>query len=242
MHHEYSQPQTAKRHQMAPHLTLYRANGSCSLAPHILLHELALPFTTILLKPASPGGGSYAAADGSFTHAWYRANINPLGLVPALAVGTSTTPAVIVTEMPAILTYLASLAPERGLAGVGELERAGTVAWCAWLSGTLHGIGFGGLWRPGRFAEGVEGERMVVARAPETIRGCFERVELRLGEEGGEVAVKDFYLYVFFRWGEQIGMPMAERYPRYAARMRVVEGRESVRRAVGVEGVGLLFG
>ena len=119
-------------------ITLYRKNGTCAMASHIILTEIGVEFAAIQLDWGPDG---YQAADGSFTHAEYL-KINPSGYVPALSVhGT------IITETLAILRFLADLAPARQLLGYTALERARTDAWLSWLSGTLHGLGFKAFWR-----------------------------------------------------------------------------------------------
>jgi hypothetical protein len=97
----------------SPKLKLYRRNGASSLIPHILLQYLGLPFTAIVLEVDA--NNKFAAADGSFTHAEYL-KINPMGSVPALDVGGG----VIVTELPAILTYIVGLASSSAEAVAGK--------------------------------------------------------------------------------------------------------------------------
>ncbi len=115
-------------------LTLYRANRSCSLVSHALLRHLSIPFTTILMKFGPEG---IEAADGSLSHTDYLA-IHPLGYVPALVIDGTTT----ITETPAILTYIASLAPSehheptdrrrQHLAGTGDRVDSLVVGQAAW--------------------------------------------------------------------------------------------------------------
>ncbi|KAJ4855619.1 hypothetical protein T069G_08987 [Trichoderma breve] len=111
-------------------LALYRANGVSSFIPHVLLKELMIPFTSVIMQP---GPNGWEAADGSLNNTSYR-NIHPQGYVPALQVD-----GVIITELPAIITYIASSSTGKAnLLGNDKIERAKVAEWMAWLSGTVH--------------------------------------------------------------------------------------------------------
>lgn len=113
-------------------LILYGADGSCALVPHMLLRELDVHFNRVRMHSGSDG--LLEAADGSLSHTEYL-KIHPSGYVPALSVD-----GFIITEMPAILHYIASLAPERELLGSKLMEKLRVEEWMTWLSGTLHGF------------------------------------------------------------------------------------------------------
>ena len=77
----------------------------------------------------------------------------------------------------------------------------------------------------------------------------YRQVESRLGEsrwavprERDEPTGVDWYLYLFFRWGKEVGMKIdGETYPRWTRLAKAVEGRAATRKVLGVEGQGLLF-
>jgi len=98
------------------------------LAPHVLLHELGLRYTACetLVRTGATQSAEFA-------------RINPKKRVPVLSLDGE-----IITEVPAIATAIAGLAPERHLMGRTALEQARVYEWMNWLSGTLHGQGFGG--------------------------------------------------------------------------------------------------
>jgi glutathione S-transferase len=118
-----------------PSLRLYRIDGACSLAAHMALHELQIPFTStrMVLNPLTEMA---EAADGSLTGDDYVREIHPNGQVPALEVqlpgssssdgGAEEAAPVVITENPAILMYIADLAstlnPAVKLAGATDLE------------------------------------------------------------------------------------------------------------------------
>jgi glutathione S-transferase len=110
-------------------LTLYFAPGSSSMAPHIAPHEVEAPFKG---QPISLGKKQNRMPD-------YLA-INPEGNVPTLLIDGRP-----LTEVAAILFYLARTFPQARLLPVGDIElEAQVVSWdvlycghCA--SGTASG-------------------------------------------------------------------------------------------------------
>lgn len=220
---------------MAPKLILYRRNGSCSMVSHILLTELNIPFTAIQMALGPDG---YEAADKSFTHAEYVRDVHPAGYVPALSVDGE-----VITENPAILRYIARLAPERQLVGSTAMQEARVDEWLNWLSGSLHGAGFGAFWRPARFIEDEKIFDAIQAKGYKTILMCFERIDKRVDGKhavGNDLTVVDVYLHTFYRWGRLIGVDMG-RYPRYGEVARQAEKLESVKKIMAVEGQDLVF-
>ncbi|KAK4557016.1 hypothetical protein LTR86_005997 [Recurvomyces mirabilis] len=222
-----------------PSITLYRRDGACSMAPHILLPYLHIPFTDV---PMTDGPSGYQAADGSISHPEYR-KINPAGFVPALVVDGQA-----LTENVAILTYLAGLRPDTGMSGRDEWEKAKVGEWLAWLAGTLHGRGFGSLWRPGRYSDDETVWPSIETKAREFILECYARIEARIGGNpyavGERLTVVDIILHTFWRWSRALGLrqeDMVEKYPGWAKMMAKVEKLESVRSAMAAEGQELCF-
>ena len=185
------------------------------------------------------GRDGYEAADGSFTYAEFL-RLNPNGFVPTLSVDGT-----IITEMPAILTYLTSLAPDRELLGTTSMDTIKAAEWMAWLSGTLHGYGFGMLWRPQRFVGSAEDMYDTVrAQGRRTILRCFERIEDRVSGRyavGVHLTAVDVYLHTFWRWGCAIDIDMHKLYPKYAELARNVEKLDSLRGAMAEEHQALTF-
>mgnify|MGYP001389590111 CR=1 FL=1 len=87
-------------------LTLYFAPGSSSMAPHIALHEIGCAFEA---KPLSFAREDMRASE-------YLA-INPEGKVPTLLIDGRP-----LTEVAAILFYLARRFPDAGLLPAGNPE------------------------------------------------------------------------------------------------------------------------
>ena len=80
-------------------LIFYYAPTACSIAPHIALEEIGVPFEPRRIDLAK---GEQASPE-------FMA-LSPLGRVPTMIIEGEA-----VTEVPALLTYVASLKPEAGL-------------------------------------------------------------------------------------------------------------------------------
>ena len=99
--------------------TLYYAPGACSLAVHVVLEWIGKPYAAVAVNQH--------AAD-------YKA-INPAGAVPALDMGDG----VILTQVDAILHYLARRHPEANLLDDRTLQTAAELdRWASFLTGDLH--------------------------------------------------------------------------------------------------------
>ena len=103
-------------------LTLYFAPGASSMAVHIALHEVGAAFDTRPLsfyrrENRAPG---YLA-------------LNPEGKVPTLLVDGRP-----LTEVAAILFYLARRFPAAGLLPEGAEAEAQVLSWLSFIASTLH--------------------------------------------------------------------------------------------------------
>jgi glutathione S-transferase len=104
-------------------LTLYLAPGSSSMAVHIALHEIAVPFET---KPMSFKRGDMQAPD--------YLKLNPEGKVPALVIDSRP-----LTEVAAILFYLVRSFPDAKLLPRDDPEaEAQAISWMSFIAATLH--------------------------------------------------------------------------------------------------------
>ena len=207
-----------------PDIKLWYAPGACSLAPHVLLHEVRAPFDAVETS---------VAKGANLTDEFAR--INPKKRVPVLSLDGE-----VITEVPAIATAIADLAPERYLMGRTALDRARVHEWMNWLSGSLHGQGFGALWRPQRFSDDPEAFEGIKAKARKTISECFEVIESRLSSAystGDGFTAVDPFLLVFYRWGNGIGIDMPRACPSYTAFAQKLVQRDSVAAALAAEGL-----
>ncbi|MBD9677815.1 glutathione transferase GstA [Pseudomonas sp. PDM18] len=173
-------------------MKLYFAPNACSLAPHIVLRELGLPFSLVrvnnLTKRTADGGDFY--------------RINPKGYVAALELEDGT----VLTEGAAILQYLADLQPEAGLAPLnGSLARTQLQAQLNFIGSELH-AGMSPL-----FSSEIPEEVKALLRSKLAKRLAYmERV---LGENGhcfGEgFSIADAYLFTVLGWAEHLKVDLS---------------------------------
>lgn len=222
-----------------PALTFYRGNGACSFGLHVLLRELNIPFDTVLMKydPVT----SWSSVDDSLTNEAYR-KIHPAGYVPCLVADSQP-----ITENPAIFTYVALLAPpERSdslLGASSPLNRARVVEWMTWLSGSLHGYGYGMFFKPVRFSDDASQHEIIRERGAGLIRAAYDRIEGRLeGRDffvGDAETIVDYYATIFWYWGRKYGFEVKEKYPNYTRLVARMEQKASLRAAAEEESVPL---
>jgi glutathione S-transferase len=214
---------------------LYYSPGSCSLAAHVALEEIGEPFELELVP---------AVGEGRKTETPEYREINPKGRVPALrgVPGHSGGTEGVLTEVVAILLYLARAHPEAGLLPADAAGEARCLEWLSFLSTSVHAMSYGQIWRPGRFV-GDEGDRpAVVAKGHRSVREQYAYVEGLLADGRGWAvpggySIADPYLLVFYLWGNLVGLKMRSLFPAWTGLTECVVGRSAVRRALEKEGL-----
>lgn len=200
-------------------MKLYYSPGACSLSPHIALHEAGLTFDLALASTKTK-----KLADGSD----YRA-INPKGQVPALALDNGE----VLTEGPAIVQYIADLAPESGLApAAGTLARYRLMEWLNYITSELH-KSFTPLFTPGTSDE-VKAQTQ--ARLLERLGWIDEKLAGKSYLMGEQFSVADGYLFTVANWTNFVGMSLAH-LPNLSAFMARVAARPAVQAALKAEGL-----
>ncbi|NIF87817.1 glutathione S-transferase N-terminal domain-containing protein [Burkholderia sp. Cy-637] len=210
---------------------LHYSPGACSLAVHIVLEELGVPYT---LDARVIAKGATQAAD-------YLA-VNPKGRVPALEVPGQ---ARVLTELPAIMAYLARRYPEAGLVPVEPIEEARCHELLSWLAGWVHGMGWTELWRPHRFIGEPAQYEAVMANGRRIIDESSASIEAMLAATqaygtGDRFSIADPYLLAIYRWVVRIGIDGPGRYPAWHAHALRLGERPAVQRALDQEGLTLL--
>ena len=215
-------------------LRLYYGPGACSLAAHIALEETGAAFepVRVVLKAGEQRTPEYR-------------RINPKGRVPALAIGER-----VLTEVPAILRYVARAFPQARL-WPEELEADARCAeWLAWLSSGVH-VAYAHISRAERYAETASAKAEVIAKGVESCREVWRAVDAKLGRGpwavGETYSVADPYLLVVWTWGRlptsvtrddpPLGLDAERDLPNWTAHARRMAERPAVQRAFQREGL-----
>lgn len=170
-------------------MKLYYSPGSCSLSPHIALREAGLPFELVLASTKT-----HRLADGTDFY-----TLNPKGYVPLLELDDGQR----LSEGPAIVQYIADLAPATGLApAAGTMPRYRLMEWLNFISTELH-KGFSPLFTPGMPDEAK-------AMAKDKLLQRLAWVDTQLADRafllGDTFTVADAYLFTVAGWGRYVGV------------------------------------
>jgi glutathione S-transferase len=185
---------------------LFYYPGNASLAPHMLLEELGVPYALDLVD---------RARDAQRSPEYLR--LNPQGLIPTLVDGD-----LVLWETSAIMMHIADragFAPE-----LGSAERAQYYKWMVHLTNTIQSE-FIIYYYPERYAEGDAGIAAVKALADAHLVERFARIEAQLGAApyllGERLSAADFLLLMLVRWGRGMSVPPRDlpHLGRFARRM-----------------------
>lgn len=200
-------------------MKLYYSPAACSLAPHIVLREAALPFTLEKIDT-----DRHVTADGRD----YRA-INPKGQVPVL----DTADGIRLTEGPVICQFIADRANATSLMpAAGTPARYRVMEWQNYITSELH-KSFSPLFN----AE-------LDAAAKQTLAGLLRKKLVWLDGQlagrsyltGETFTAADAYLFVVLGWTKFIRLDITDLSHLQAFITRVA-ARPAVREALKAEGL-----
>lgn len=195
-------------------MKLYYTPGVCSLASHIALREAGIAFQPVLVNLKT-----HQLEDGSDYYA-----INPKGYVPLLELDTGER----LTEGPAILQYIADLAPNKNLAPAnGTLPRYRLQEWLNFIATEVH-RSFSPLFNP---AMPDEGKKIYRDRLAGRLQFLERELEGKVYLMGDTFTVADAYLYTVSRWCKPMGIDLSG-YTNLVAYQARVEARPAVQEAL----------
>jgi glutathione S-transferase len=190
------------------------------MAPHIALHEIGVDFESRWI--------SFAKRE---QHAPDYLALNPEGKVLTLLVDGRP-----LTEVAAILYYLAKRFPGAELFPAGDLEaEAHVISWMSFIASTIH---------PARRIGGVRVERELGVRyvfegSVKRWKKVFEIAERRLGRRDwavGRYSIADIHLFrLYWRFFNSIH-PAREAFPGLSAHYDRMMARPAVKRVLEIEG------
>lgn len=200
-------------------MKLYYSPGACSLSPHIALAEAGLAYSLekvdLKTKKTETGADFFA--------------INPTGYVPALVLDDGQ----MLTEGPAIVQYIADLAPAAKLAPpAGSFERVRLQEMLNFIGTELHKA-FGALFSPVAPEEWKAVTREVFGRRLDVVEQKLTGRDYLLGE----FSVADGYLFTVLGWGRLVGIDVTLARPQIAAFLGRVKARPAVQQAMKEEGL-----
>jgi glutathione S-transferase len=190
--------------------TLYYADGTCSLASHIVLEQSGMPYDTVRID---------------FSRQQQRSpeylRLNPKGRVPALV-----TPRGVLSETPAILQFIAQSAPAAQLAPLDDpFELARFNAFNSYLCSTVH-IAHAHKFRGSRWVDDAAAIEAMKKKVPQSVGDAFAPIEHEFLQGpwvmGERYSAADAYLFTIASWLEIDGVDLT-RLPRvleHRARMQ----------------------
>ena len=213
-------------------IELHYFPGNASLAPHILLRELGLPFELCLVDRTL---NAHKQAD-------YLA-LNPNGQIPVLRDGE-----LVLYESAAICLHLADRQPANALLPpLGSAERAQAYKWLMWMSNSLQAM-LMHYFYPERLVDdgNSAGAAQVKAHAQAKVGSLFDQIEAQLVAHGqpwllgAEFGVVDIYGFMLCRWSRGFDGPAsapARARPAIAAWLQRLQARPAVQQTMAAEGL-----
>lgn len=195
-------------------IKLFHAWGSCSLAPYIALAEAGADFEVVLMS----------TRDGDQRKAEYLA-LNPKGRVPALATDRG-----VLTEVTAILAWVAQAYPQARLAPTDPWAFAQAQAFNGYLASTVH-VAHAHRHRGYRWADAESSFEDMRQRVAGNMAECFQLIEDELLQGpwvlGEAYSICDPYLFTMAGWLDGDGVDIA-RFPKVAAHHAAMQARPAV--------------
>ena len=199
-------------------MKLYYSPGACSLAPHIALQEIGVPFTT-----AKVDLRTHKLADGTDYY-----TISPKGYVPMLELPGGER----LTEAAVILQYIADRKPGELAPAFGTLERYRLMEWLNFIATEVHKQ-FGPLWYPTTPEATKEEQRKKLAKRFDEISTALANKPYLTGEK---FTIADAYLFTVVNWAGTLKVDLAP-WPALQQFQARVAARPKVREVMKDEGL-----
>lgn len=208
-------------------LQLHYYPSTASMAPHIVLQELGVPFELVLVD---------RTADAHKAPEYLR--LNPNGLIPVLTDGD-----LVLYESAAICLYLCDMHPQAKLApALGTAERAHFYKWLIWLTNTLQPTLITYFYperlvNPGNAAGAAE----VKAQAERRVGELLDQLDAELARHGGpwllgqNYSALDPYTLMLCRWTRGFASSPARTRPHLGPYLQAMLARPAVQRVFATE-------
>ena len=209
-------------------IRLHYYPGNASLAPHVLLHEIGVPFERVLVDRTQDAHKSSAYLQ-----------LNPNGLIPVLQDGT-----LVLYETAAICLHLADTHPAARLVPpLGSAQRAHFYKWLVWLTNTLQAM-LMHYFYPDRLVDDGDAHAagQVKARAEARVGALLDLLDRQLASHGGHwllgerFCAADLYALMLCRWTRGFTRP-ARDLPQVGPYLQRMLARPAVQRVFAQEGI-----
>ena len=199
-------------------MKLYFSPAACSLAPHIALHELGVPFTATKVDLAT-----HNTADGTDYY-----TINPKGYVPLLQLDDGAH----LTEAQVILQFIADRKPGTLAPAFGTMERYRLMEWLSFISTEVHKQ-FAPLWYPTTPEATKEAQKAKLATRFDFISKTLAKQPYLTGDK---FTIADAYLFTVVNWSGTLKVDLT-RWPALQQFQARVAARPKVQQAMREEGL-----
>jgi len=196
-------------------ITLYTAQASIGWVSHIALEESELEYKAVALDFSKQQQSSNDYL-----------KINAKARVPSLVVEQG-----VITETPAILTYIAQMAPNSVIALPSDpFSQAAVNEFNCYLCSTVH-VAHAHKMRGYRWVDDEAAQKAMTANVPKTLALCIDLIESDLLQgpwvHGDTFSISDPYLYRISTWMDSDGVDI-NNYPKVKAHRQAMEERASV--------------
>ncbi|WP_211569035.1 glutathione S-transferase family protein [Marinovum algicola] len=208
-------------------MKLYYSKLSSSMAVHLLLEEIGRPYTAVAMD---------LKAKDQF-HPEFL-SVNPKGRVPALVIERGAGKTVVLTEVPAILAYLAQVHEDQSIAPSEVLDFAVAQSFNMYLAATVH-IAHAHRLRGARWSDSPDCQHSMAAKVADNMADCMAFIEQHYLKGpwvlGQNYSICDPYLFTVSQWlaGDGVDLNM---FPAIRAHTEEMLKRPAVRRIVPLHG------
>ena len=208
-------------------MQLHYYPSNASFAPHVLLHEIGVPFELKLVQ----------RTEGAHKRPEYL-KLNPNGLIPVLVDGE-----LVLYETAAICMHLADAHPGAALAPPpGTRERAHYYKWMTWLTNTLQAMLIHYFYPERMVDDGdTAAARQVKAHAQAQVGGMLQQLDDQLAAHGGpwllgeHYSAVDPFAFMLCRWTRGFASRPARDFAHIGPYLQRLLARPAVAAAIAEE-------
>jgi len=210
-------------------LQLHYHPSNASMAPHLVLVELGVPFELKLVD-----------RDRRAHHAPEYLRLNPNGQIPVLVDARDDGSELVLYEAAAICLHLADTHADAGLAPPpGSDARAMLYKWLTWMTNTLQATLLLYFY-PERWVDTPEAAAQLKAHAEAKAGTLLDQLDAELARHGGpwllgeRYGIADAYAFMLCRWTRGFARP-ARSLPQLGPYLQRLLARPATRRVLARE-------